>query len=316
MAPTEEELKYRAAELRDILSSFDAHELPIEFQEPIFKNITGRRPPRLRLQQTDWTIPGNLQGTLLQWGAYNDQGWSFLSEIQSADSRAIAFSEKLHRRFEDCFDEYDELVKASLTAAVAKERLYQISQKLNILAAAIYEDRQRRELREVDTLKVALRALATVCDRTEVIVPTGAPEPSRRSRRTASLGDASLSLFAAVIRQPSSTSHPFLLEALELFSGAALKACLTELISVNGQLNHNAAGDAYIQRFEALQQKANDESLSAAPNTPGAGPSTDAAAYAPAGHNRGLEADPKPGSKRPHPMVDTPPKRGKRATGK
>lgn len=327
MPPTEEQVKYRATELQDILSSFDPSLLPIEYEESTFKNIIGKRPSTPRRRQTEWTITGNLPGTLLQWGAYNEQGWQFLSQIQSPTFRAIAFSQKINRRFDMCFEEYDAL-GALTSATVIRERVNHIAESLDFLSNAIYEDRQSRQLGETDTLGVALRAIASLCKRTRpFVIATNVPaETARRpTRRNPSQGEAQSenvpSLFAVVLRKNDSSpgTPSFLLKALECVSGASLQSCLTQLISINGLLDQHKADEEYIRRFEALQQKAREETGKASeileePSGSGSGRGGNGGRGS-SGRSHGLEADPRPGSKRPpHPPSDTTSKRG-RTTG-
>lgn len=309
MAPTQDVVNHRAAELRDILSSFVEKILPNEFQAPIFQNITGKRPAPLRLKNEDWTISGNLPGTLLQWGSYDEQAWSFLKGLQSPDARAMVFLEKLKDRFQTCLDEYDEL-EGSISSATLRDEIYRIAGNLQYLSEAVYEDRKRREHWEVSTLKVALYALESLCKRTQTVIPISTGDSARRpSRRGVSVNDVGLSLFAAVTKPSSSqTSRPFLLDALELFSGAALKACHDQLVSIAGQLQSNNAADAYLRRFESLQQRMREEST-APPDPPASSGGSDP--------SRALEADPRPGSKRPvHSTTDTTPKRGRTSGSK
>lgn len=329
MSPTEEQVKYRATELQDILSSFDPEILPAQYEESTFQNVTRHQPSPVRRRRTsDWTITGNLAGTLLQWGAYNEEAWQFLGQIQSQAFRARAFSEKINRRFDVCFDDYD-VLQTSTNATAIRDDVNLIAGKLHFLSNAIYEDRQHRQLGETDTLVVAFRALESLCERSRPfsIVPKVAIETTRRpTRRTISQTEARSesvhSLFAVVLGQNSGSSDTpnFLLEALECISSASLRTFLPQLVFINGLLHRHKADEGYIQRFEALQQKANEETADAfkVPEGPGGSGSGSGSGRGgnggrrSGGRSHGLEADPKPGSKRPPQSTsDTTQKRGR-----
>lgn len=321
MALPEDVVKERAAELRDIFCTFDLYKLPSEFETRTFNNIVVERPSPLRLKQEGYTISGNIYGSIIQWGAYDEDAYLVLRKFQSSNAVAKYISETIERRFDECFVEYDDLRGYSNSDEI-RDNVYRIAGLLERLSTAIYKDRQRRETGEVATLRKVLDGLANLCERAESILPVGAAEPARRSsRRTASLGDVGPSLFAAVVKQPMPGSDlaedPFLLNALEIFSGMALQAHLRRLVYINGLLHRNSAPAAYIQRFEALQQKAN-EARERAPALPsgsgsGGGGGSGSGSGSGRGRGRGLEADPKPGQKRSSPPT-TPraPKRGKK----
>jgi len=305
MAPPNE-IRKRAVQLQDILSSFHETELPSEFQPNVFNNIDQNMNSPSGVG-SNHTIPGNLLGTLLQYGSYDDDFWDCLSRIQTPEHCARLFNEKLWRRFEACFGAYDVLVDRSPPAATARDAIQPQIDELVRLSNELNKDRKRRQYGddqplqiEAQTVAECLRALNKVCQRTEPIV-SPAVEPSRRStRRTAPASTQNLSLFGMLIRQ-ADKDEPFFLDALEQFSGPALRQCLGTLTSLDGLLRSNGAPAFYIARFEALLRKAQDESQL----TPSGA----------SGRGRGREADPKPGQKRAGQAVETAPKRGKRAGG-
>ncbi|KAK5952664.1 hypothetical protein OHC33_006256 [Knufia fluminis] len=307
MAPAEE-IRARALHLQDILSSFEETELPSEYQANIFNNIDQHMEEPAGLG-SNHTIQGNLGGTLLQLGAYDDEAWAWMStKLQSSDLRAQLYNEKVRRRFNSCFDAYDSLIDNRPTAATVKESLQPIISDFVKLSDGLSKDVIRRlsmdgqpPLFETQTLTGLLSALRKVCQSSEAIAPPVAESSRRSTRRTAPANSDNLSLFGILIRQADKDS-PFLLEALEQFSGPSIKQCLEPLNALAALLKSSKAPEFYIARFEALKDKASDDVQPTASGTGGRG--------------RGREADPKPGQKRPGQAAETAPKRGKRVGGR
>ncbi len=309
MAPAEE-VKARALQLQDILSSFDETELPSEFRANTLSNIYQHMESPSGLGRNH-TIPGDLHGTLLQHGSYDDDFWAPLSKLYTPEDCARLLYEKLDRRFAACFEAYDEacdrLADDPAPAATIKASLQPILNDLVRLSVALRTDRERRPHikgqavpLEAETLDRPLWALRQVCQRAEPVVPLIAESSRRSTRRTTPAKGDNLSLFGMLVRR-ADFDEPFLLQALENFSGTALKQRLEALTALSRLLRSTGAPEFYIARFEALQDRANDES------EPTAGGSS--------GRGRGREADPKPGQKRAGQAVETAPKRGKRVSG-
>lgn len=299
MTPTKD-VRKSAVFARDTLSSFETYVLPSEFEPHTFRSIMARlesspsRPPK-----TYWTKSGNRDASYLQWAAYDERMSSAVNDMQTPTARATSFTQKLRRRFDECLVEYDALPDISNPDNV-RDEFRRVLRNFGVLSAEIHEDRTQlrvyeewedRLFREVATLEVVLDVQESLCQRTEAKIPVDAVR--RSSRRNPSLGESSTSLFAAVIRKTgfgsAEVSQPFVLDALDLFSGAALSKCLKKLIYVNGLLNNKSAGAEYIRRFESLQQKARDvdEGLP--------GPSSSRGG---SGRARDTKPDEQPGSKR------------------
>lgn len=320
MPPTEDE-KRRAYVARDVLCSVSGA-LPMEFEAHTFKTIIERRG-HPQNPEASWTISGKLPASVLLWAAYDEQWFSNVCRMHSPAERAITFAQTLERRFSTTFDEYDQLKGSDSTPDLIRDQFRRIVRKLRNLSREIYEDRQNlrvyeaaedRLFRENAILGVTLNVLGSLCKRTEAIVPG---EILRRSsRRTTSQGEPATSLFAVMIRQAVSdaatANEVFLLSALDLFSGAALGKRLDNLVAVSGLLDKYAAGDEYIRRFDALQQKVNEESEGQSGPSGGRGAS---------GRNRGRQIEPENepvaeatlGSKRTqHTTIQSTPKRGRK----
>ncbi|KAJ9651077.1 hypothetical protein H2198_009631 [Neophaeococcomyces mojaviensis] len=305
MAPSIDEVRRRATELQDILSTYDETNLPSEFQLSKVDNIA--RPPDDRPPSDQWVDVTTLYGTLLTLGCWDDDWWKLLPRLANPKRRATAFIEKLRRRFTQCFDDYEHFLDSPRSADELKNGIADVAHRICNVFRAIHEDQntfriEEAETREADTLRVALEALQRICSFTQPITPTtSAGGPARRTRgRASSTGTANLSLFSAIVRSPADGEGALLLGALEQFTGAALREHKDLLVIISGRLDKPGnAPTEFIERFDALQEKANDES---AISKLKAGPS---------GRKRGLEADPRLGA-----PFEATPKRGKRTGGR
>jgi len=305
MVPTSEELNKRAIELQDILSIFDETNFPSEFQLPVVKHIT--RSPADRPPPDQWIDITNLYGTLLTLGCWDDGWWDRFAQLDVAKLRATAFTDKLRRRFRECFDAYELLLETPQGADELKKNITDIARRILVVFEATYVDQntfriQEAETRESDTLQITLEALQTICSFAKPVIPVASTGgTARRARgREASMGDPHLSLFGSLIRGPGNDMGAVLLDTLEQFTGPALNQHKNLLVLISGLLDNlgNTPTD-FVERFDALQEKANDESAVSKLKS------------APGGRKRGLEPDPKIGS-----LPEVTPKRGKRSGGR
>lgn len=325
MAPTSEEVAERAVELQDIISSFDNRDFPSEFRLPIIQNID--RPSNLRLRSEEWTVAGDLPGSLLYWGAYDDKTWEVLNRIQDPAMRARAFYEKLYRRFTECFERYDAIDEPSTGTALRAE-IDEVADELRYICEAVRKDRERRVQGEFETLEVVLGAFSKVCQRCDNKLPAApssqSPPGTRRSARL-SQTDFGTSLYEVLIRNPSSSvkGDKFMLAALESFSSGALKHFEDSLVGLNGNLHELGAPQDYVTRFEGLQEKANEIAPPTTPTSQRKQPKSEpesssrAAATGTEGESRarkgGPDTDTRTGTKRP--AAETP-GRGRKRAGK
>lgn len=297
MALSSATIMERAADVQDLLSALSKEELlPSEIAMPIVEGIA--RPPQSRPKKSEWTIPADLEGTLMYWGCYDDQTYQVLTKFMSPTQRFVEFRQKLARRFTRCFDEYDELRDSGVSIARIKEQIAGIVDGLDDLCAAVHYDLQSRGREEKATLGVLLKALKDVCQRTDPMV---GEEPRRSSRRPSSSAVTGPNLFDALVRGSARDSRnlPFMLPLLEEFSSAAQLYHLDKLVDINGLLNKKGAPADYIARFERLQVSAREEDQPAASST--------------SGRDRRLPADQRSGSKRtPEPEPEPVTKRGRR----
>ncbi|RMZ80766.1 hypothetical protein DV738_g2668, partial [Chaetothyriales sp. CBS 135597] len=109
-----EETNRRKSTARDFVSSFHRDKLPSEISPDAFLSIDaeqGRRSP------SEWTIAGDLEGTLITWATHHETVFELLEMLQSPEQRATAFWEKLPRRLDTEFTQYDDgLLGAEQTA--------------------------------------------------------------------------------------------------------------------------------------------------------------------------------------------------------
>lgn len=297
MALSSETILERAADVQDLLSALSKEELlPSEIAMPIVEKIA--RPPQSRPKRSEWTIPADLEGTLMYWGCYDDQTYQVLNKFMSPTQRFVEFRQKLARRFRRCFDEYDELDGSDVSVAHIKDRIAGIVDDLDDLCIAVHQDLQSRGREEKATLGVLLQALRDVCQRTDPMVRE---EPRRSSRRPSSSTLSGPNLFDALVRVPARDGRetPFMLPLLEEYSSAAQLHHLDKLVDINGLLNKKGAPADYITRFEKLQASARGENQPAVPSSSSRG--------------RRVPSDLRSGSKRtPEPESEPAVKRGRR----
>lgn len=301
------DLLERVPYLQDLLSSF-GDGLPMECEPHIARNIQDnvRKSQQHRPTAPDWTISGNLLGTLLQHGTYRDEGWNFLITLKAPDDLAYAFEQKLSKRFEATLTMYDELAKSPPATDDVKSALDEVVNEFRSLSTQFADDRKRRKLqgisrsREVSVLKVALDVLQDVSVRAAPIVArsTSSTTPPRRStRRTTSNAGLHQSLFSSLIgHEDIIGGQVFMLDALENFSTAVLGEYLDLLTANVIELRDKGAPEAYITRLKGLQALAED----------GVAQSAD--------DSINLAVEPKPGSKRPQSRDINAPKRGKKSS--
>lgn len=329
MSLTSAQIRSRAVNIRDILSSFDRDVLPSEFKPQIFDELD--RPSQARPPVSQWTIQEDLSGTLLQWGVYNEETWEVLIQLQSPSTLARCFYEKLRRRFDHLFDEYDQLAEEPV--GTTRANVERVARGFRDVVKAVSEDRSYRELGHEAIARRLLEAMIGICQRHVDIVSTAQTPvtPRRGTRRSTSTTEGPSNLYEALIKTEASDQAQglFMLDVLETFSGQVFQNLETECSKLASLLDVNNAAAEYTYRIGRLPSR----SLSTAPPlmasnrstpSPSAEPSTSSAvaslpqAQAPAQAQTQAPA-PKPaaattktGSKRSAEASSMPTRRGKK----
>ena len=297
----------RKLAIRDIISAFDRHRLPSEISPDAFKSIDLEQASR---DEGEWTRVGDLEGTLMQWGTHHAGLHNVLDSLQKPEQRAILFWQKLARRFEAEFDEYDDREK-DLVPDVAR-----IADNLRFLEDEYTQDWTERSVpseiisRKDDLHKAFVEAWKEVCHR------GGDVSSPSRPRRSAA-GHAPISLFHNLIKNPPAMTKPFMIEIFEQLSMAqpqALSRFKTDLEDILKRLETLDAPDHYRERLDAVLEKIPIKTPS---STSGSGfrhiePKRDEDEPA-TGPSRSAQPDPPTGSKRP--ASQAPGRRGKQKRG-
>lgn len=262
MEASPETARRRAIILQEILSSLNKDELlPSEIAPSIFAAID--RSLDSRPQRSEWTITSDLQGTIMNWACYDNSTWNAVRKWQSANARAVAYKERLQRRFKACIERYDDLGSSPHDSVdTVKQEVHRIAYDLEKLCEAVSTDRQTGRPAELESLEIILTALGDICQRADPITLTqSSSQSTRRSPRRPSVAVPRTSLFHTLIDEitPTDSHQPFMLGTLELFSNESLRHCLRSLIRVNGELSRASAPQGYIDRFERLQERAREE---------------------------------------------------------
>ena len=315
MAPPET-VRGRALIMQDILSSFHEKELPSETRPAILNNVVANMGGSVenRPSRGEWTIQNDIIGTILQRAAYSTTEWRTYSKLQSVDSCSVIFYQKIDSRFNELFRRCDEI---NTQFPTMEQRSNFVSGTVSMFQSLSEQLTNRREQREyenttptidVDAVTIILKTLERICDKYAQFSSAASISSPRQTRNRRASSEVSMSLFAQLISEIEDPEDHFLLPALEHFSVAALKANTSKLKAIRALLHKkNDITELYLDRFETLWAKAN----STIPQT--------VELSGASGHQSGLEADPRPGSKRtPGRLEEAPqtPKRGRRASGK
>jgi hypothetical protein len=231
--------------IQDILSSFQRDVFPTEFRIELFSAIH----PEQRARESEWTIPGDFEGSMAQRAAHVDRCYEELQSLQPERARSRLFHEKVARRLQDEFERYKD---------VEEERIGEIRQQVlgisnniwNIVEAA----RERQEF--FDTPLPAgpiVKALLDVCEYHVDLAGT-----TNRTRA---------SLFHLLIRDPEEGKETFMLDLLEWINTnypTHLQTQLNTLFSISGLLASLNAPEHYRHAFnrivEAVAGRADTES--------------------------------------------------------
>ena len=209
----------------------------------------------------------------------------------------------MRSRSEEVITMYDDIEKSPPNTTTLNKELENVVDRFRTLSAILSKHRDRRKEKkvvlnvQVQNLAGILAILKDVCERADRIAPAGAG-------KTKSGVELDNSLFAMLIKRAKANDAAFMLEALDKYHDAALRSCTDVLQSIHKLLEDKGAPDAYVELFEALQQKAKEASASTAALPSQSGPRAS---------GRGLEPDPRPGTKRTKAGAETIPSTPKRA---
>ncbi|RMZ92640.1 hypothetical protein DV736_g100, partial [Chaetothyriales sp. CBS 134916] len=247
-----EETDRRKFSARDFVSSFHRDKLPSEISPDAFVSIDaeqGRRSP------SEWTIAGDLEGTLITWATHQETVFELLEMLQSPEQRATAFWEKLPRRLDTEFAQYDDqLLDAEQTA-----------KNLSLLVKEFEQDtRASNELLSsrdnlpglfMNAHKAFIDALKRVCQRASTEPSVDAPEP--------------VSLYHRLIGN-SPAEERFMIGLLEKIGSRSphiLVRFKTELEAILSLLNQLEAPSDYLSDYAAILDMANQTPQSASGTT-------------------------------------------------
>lgn len=253
-------LERRKTEVRDILSSFDTDTLPSEYRDDIYAGISDEQANR---PSTEWTYPDDLEKTLTQWAIYDEQGWEFLNRWKTPRVRARFFTEKLRRRLDEQFTEYENIgdletyERSQRAAAVTSIRaqVAEICNELRSLVRAAGLDLKTRAAGQGDTVAVLLDSLEKICERDEDLCPV-----RRSGRRSTAGAERETSLYHYLIHEAPPDLPDFMLDALNTVRESAPRilgsaSIRNRLVRIGGLLTGKGAPDDYRIRFESLLRK-------------------------------------------------------------
>ncbi len=234
----------RKRDVRDILSSFSVETLPSEYKPELFTSINESQGP------SELTISGDLQGSLMQWGTHDEEGYRFLSRIQPERTRSILFHQKVARRLEAAFESYDGIDRG-LPASEIRDQVMEISKDLR----TIVESSTHRQKVEGTAYRVSLftDTLRNVCDRN--LDMSGSGRKTRRS--SGSLKEASL-FHMLVVESELGPDH-FMLDLLDWVADLFVEVLASHRHSLQYIADRLAALKApasYQQKFQEVLDKA------------------------------------------------------------
>lgn len=239
-------LEKRKIIVRDILVSFEPHELPSEFRPEAFRRITHRQGER---SSGDWTLPDDLEASLMIWCCHDRDGWAFIKKMQRSSARATRFQQKIERRLRAEFEAYDELADGAPqeTASHVRGRVLRICDQIQKLVHEVETDVENRA-GHYNAARILLNTLATVCERNSTVPYT------RRSGREPASADTVPNMYEVLIGK--ATTH-FILDALEAVQmkwprHLSTTAAQNMMVNIREQLVDNRAPEQYIRRFQTF----------------------------------------------------------------
>jgi hypothetical protein len=220
----------RALRVRDILSTFDRNEFPLDhISEAVCRRVAFLEEPKAI---ADCLEQGDLKLTIFQLAVNNLAQYDIFCQLLSEDRCAQFFEQKLRRRIEAQIAAFDMLAKVDEDNLSASEqdqlqsRIDGIAFELSNIVQATKLDRKRHLQGEREKAKHLVSLLREVC---------------RRSK-----------LFQAVIGSGSSVGPGFGLDALQALSNEAVVEQSDELANVRALLVEQGAPNQYLTQFDEL----------------------------------------------------------------
>lgn len=273
MATTDEGFEQRKMAVQDILSSFDREVLPSEFRVDLIGGVDkqqGQRP------SSEWTIPGDLMGSLLQWGIQDTPCYEFLERLQPTSARSRLFHEKVSRRLAGEFEKYKDLENdRSGSAADIRQEVRQIASSIRAIVEASWE-RQLMEDKAVPPVTF-IKALGDVCENHLDLAGAG-----MRTRRTSS-SQSEASLFSMLVGDTETDNEPFLLGLLDWIANKFVELLVPHrntLEYIGGRLATLNAPQEYRTRYQEIvdmvkrNSDEEEEEASAGPPPPSPAPAS------------------------------------------
>jgi len=239
------DVRSRAIEARDILSSFDRDKLPQEILgEGLFENIEPYR------RSEDRTRIDDLLGSLFQHAAHDEAFFRELCKMQSESTRLRLFYEKVSRRLQQAFTRYDELhvqVQNAWRALTTDEEqeINKVPATIQYLVEAVNQDLRHRQSESAyqQATRITIEALDGVCRRHEEV-----------TRATRSHQSRVASLFQILIGTATADFFSdFGLDVLKRIPNGILNSFQMQLNGVQGLLVANSAHPGYMREFEHLR---------------------------------------------------------------
>ena len=235
----------RKAEVQDILSSFSRDTLPTEFRPELLARIDkdqGRRPP------TEWTIPGDLEGSLLQWGVHDEECYNLLQRAQPAGTRFVLFNQKIARRLRAELHRCAEIDRSASSIEIRAE-VNEISENLRSIVAASWS----RQVIEGKASPAGpfVETLNEICRHRE------RADNSRHPKR-ASASHPEARLFNMLVVGPRADQGHFLLDLLDWVADnfiETLRPHTDALDSLAGHLAGIQAPKSYRKKFQEIIDK-------------------------------------------------------------
>jgi hypothetical protein len=241
-------LKSRAVHVRDILSTFSRNDFPAEhIKENIFGRIAYLEGPKAI---EDCVEKEDLVSTIFLLAVNNLTQYKILRHILPEEMCAQYFQQKLQRRIKAQIDAFDVLDMAVRGANPPDQdqihgQVGLIATELNHIVMIIKDDREHRQQSEAGTAIHLIHMMQAVCSRNY--------RPGYQSAGRHKLsGDRNSNLFQALFGNSASHESRFGLNALKVFSRAAIIEQYEGLNIVRRLLVENDASQDYIRQFDEI----------------------------------------------------------------
>jgi hypothetical protein len=220
----------RALRVRDILSTFDRNEFPLDhISEAVCRRVAFLEEPKAI---ADCLEQGDLKLTVFELAVNNLAQYDIFCQLLSEDRCAQFFEQKLRRRIEAQIAAFDMLAKVDADGLSASEQDQLQSQidgvafELSNIVQVVRFDRKRHLQGEKEKAKHLVSLLREVCCRNR--------------------------LFQALIGSASSVGPGFALDALGVLSIEAVMEQSDELADVKALLVEQGAPNQYLTQFDEL----------------------------------------------------------------